>query len=76
MEMMSLLSTTGNLLSGGYENTSTPCKLCNVYIVCSFFSSYLIDKVTLNVCNRWRRERGEPDLLLSDIGAQGDSPPS
>jgi hypothetical protein len=38
--------------------------------------SYLIDKVTLNVCNRWRRERGEPDLLLSDIGAQGDSPAS
>ncbi|KAG2158843.1 uncharacterized protein EDB93DRAFT_1245407 [Suillus bovinus] len=38
--------------------------------------SYLIDKVTLNVCNRWRRERGEPDLLLSDIGAQGDSPVS
>jgi hypothetical protein len=38
--------------------------------------NYLIDKVTLNVCNRWRRERGEPDLLLSDIGAQGDSPPS
>lgn len=38
--------------------------------------SYLIDKVTLNICNRWRRERGEPDLLLSDIGAQGDSPAS
>ncbi|KAG1820364.1 uncharacterized protein BJ212DRAFT_1339678 [Suillus subaureus] len=38
--------------------------------------SYLVDKVTLNVCNRWRRERGEPDLLLSDIGAQVDSPPS
>ncbi|KAG1791365.1 uncharacterized protein HD556DRAFT_1386020 [Suillus plorans] len=38
--------------------------------------SYLIDKATLNVCNRWRRERGEHDLLLSDIGAQGDSPAS
>ncbi|KAG1755879.1 hypothetical protein EDB19DRAFT_2034509 [Suillus lakei] len=38
--------------------------------------SYLIDKTTLNVCNRWRRERGEPDLSLSDIGAQGDSPAS
>ncbi|KAG2077595.1 hypothetical protein BDR04DRAFT_1227368 [Suillus decipiens] len=38
--------------------------------------SYLIDKVTLNVCNRWRRERGEPDLSPSDIGAQGDSPAS
>ncbi|KAG2043031.1 hypothetical protein BDR03DRAFT_1088033 [Suillus americanus] len=38
--------------------------------------SYLIEKVTLNICNRWRRERGEPDLSLSDIGAQGDSPPS
>lgn len=38
--------------------------------------SYLIEKVTLNICNRWRRERGEPDLSLSDIGAQGDSPVS
>ncbi|KAG0705488.1 hypothetical protein DFH29DRAFT_996809 [Suillus ampliporus] len=38
--------------------------------------SYLIDKTTLNTCNRWRRERGEPDLSLSDIGAQGDSPAS
>jgi hypothetical protein len=50
--------------------------LCNAHIVYSIFYSYLIDKVTLNVCNRWRRERGEPDLLLSDIGAQGDSPAS
>ncbi|KAG2146649.1 hypothetical protein DEU56DRAFT_785642 [Suillus clintonianus] len=38
--------------------------------------SYLVDKTTLNVCNRWRHERGEPDLSLSDIGAQGDSPGS
>ncbi|KAG1753860.1 uncharacterized protein EDB91DRAFT_1242827 [Suillus paluster] len=38
--------------------------------------SYLIDKTTLNICNRWRHERGEPDLSLSDIGAQGESPAS
>ncbi|KAG1814645.1 uncharacterized protein BJ212DRAFT_1361099 [Suillus subaureus] len=36
--------------------------------------SHLVDKVTLNVCNRWRRERGELELLLSDIGAPEDSP--
>ncbi|KAG1816850.1 uncharacterized protein BJ212DRAFT_1353644, partial [Suillus subaureus] len=36
--------------------------------------SHLVDKPTLNVCNRWRRERGEPDLLLSDIGTQGILP--
>ncbi|OJA20885.1 hypothetical protein AZE42_00882 [Rhizopogon vesiculosus] len=38
--------------------------------------SYLIDKTTLSICNRWRHERGEPELTLSDIGAQGDSPAS
>jgi len=36
--------------------------------------SYLIESATMSICNRWRRERGEGELTLSDIGAQGDSP--
>lgn len=31
---------------------------------------YLIDKSTLGVTNRWRRERGEPDLCMSAGGEQ------
>lgn len=37
---------------------------------------YLVENATLNICNRWRRERGENELTMSDIGAQGDSPAS
>lgn len=37
---------------------------------------YLIENGTLSACNRWRRERGESELTMSDIGAQGDSPAS
>lgn len=40
------------------------------------FHRYLIENTTLNICNRWRRERGESELTMSDIGAQGDSPAS
>ncbi|KAL5508357.1 hypothetical protein ACEPAH_5976 [Sanghuangporus vaninii] len=28
---------------------------------------FLVDQPVLNICNRWRRERGEPELLLADI---------
>ncbi|KAL4081712.1 hypothetical protein V8B97DRAFT_81446 [Scleroderma yunnanense] len=38
--------------------------------------SYLVEKATLDICNRWRRERGEVELKMSDIGAQGESPAS
>ncbi|KAG1715925.1 hypothetical protein ID866_1214 [Astraeus odoratus] len=38
--------------------------------------SYLVEKATLDICNRWRRERGEAELTMSDIGAQGESPAS
>ncbi|KIJ70282.1 hypothetical protein HYDPIDRAFT_121912 [Hydnomerulius pinastri MD-312] len=38
--------------------------------------SYLVEKGMLNICNRWRRERGETELQMSDIGAQGESPAS
>jgi hypothetical protein len=37
---------------------------------------YLVENATLSACNRWRRERGESELTMSDIGAQGDSPAS
>ncbi|KAF7776082.1 transcriptional regulator family: bZIP [Agaricus bisporus var. burnettii] len=35
----------------------------------SFLRKYgfLIDPATLIICNRWRKERGEPELRLSDI---------
>ncbi|EPQ59928.1 hypothetical protein GLOTRDRAFT_103597 [Gloeophyllum trabeum ATCC 11539] len=29
---------------------------------------YLVDQATLNVCNRWRRDRGEHELRLADLG--------
>ncbi|KAF9469062.1 hypothetical protein BDZ94DRAFT_1245276 [Collybia nuda] len=35
---------------------------------------FLIDKATLGVTNRWRRERGEPELRLSDIGSSEHAP--
>lgn len=36
--------------------------------------SFLIDKATLAVTNRWRRERGEPELRLTDIGSSEHTP--
>jgi len=35
---------------------------------------FLVEQPLLNVCNRWRRERGEPDLTLAEIraGANGE----
>ncbi|RDB22509.1 hypothetical protein Hypma_010385 [Hypsizygus marmoreus] len=37
---------------------------------------FLIDKATLNIANRWRRERGEPELRLTDIGSSEQTPPA
>ncbi|KAH7918830.1 hypothetical protein BV22DRAFT_1108257 [Leucogyrophana mollusca] len=34
--------------------------------------AYLVEKETLDHCNRWRRERGESELKLADIGARTD----
>ncbi|KIP12825.1 hypothetical protein PHLGIDRAFT_113414 [Phlebiopsis gigantea 11061_1 CR5-6] len=35
---------------------------------------FLVDPATLTVVNRWRRERGEPELLVSDyVTAEGNS---
>ena len=38
--------------------------------------SFLIDAATLNIANRWRRERGEPEIRLSDIGSTDNTPPA
>jgi hypothetical protein len=73
MATMFLPTTTGSLVNGGCGNTGVPCKLSDALTMSSSYTSYLIDKTTLNTCNRWRHERGEPELTLSDIGAQGDS---
>lgn len=35
---------------------------------------FLVDQSTLNVCNRWRRERGEIELRLSDLGPVDQQP--
>lgn len=43
-------------------------------LLTSLNDRYLIENGTLSICNRWRRERGESELTMSDIGAQGDSP--
>lgn len=37
---------------------------------------FLIDAATLNIANRWRRERGEPEIRLSDIGSVENTPPT
>jgi hypothetical protein len=31
---------------------------------------YLIDQATLNISNRWRRERGEPEIRMSELVPQ------
>lgn len=36
--------------------------------------SYLVGEATLDICNRWRRERGEVELKLSAVGAQSEPP--
>ncbi|KIK65446.1 hypothetical protein GYMLUDRAFT_219504 [Collybiopsis luxurians FD-317 M1] len=37
---------------------------------------FLIEQSTLNIMNRWRRERGEPELRLSDIAGAEHTPGS
>ncbi|KAG6890906.1 hypothetical protein C0995_000863 [Termitomyces sp. Mi166 len=37
---------------------------------------FLIDKATLAITNRWRKERGEPEIRLSDIGSSENTPPA
>ena len=43
---------------------------------CTYWSIYrfLVDQSVLNICNRWRRERGEQDLLMSEIQHSQDHP--
>ena len=39
-------------------------------------SRYLVDQPILNICNRWRRERGEPELSVADLGpVPSETPP-
>ncbi|KAF9263574.1 hypothetical protein L218DRAFT_979997 [Marasmius fiardii PR-910] len=35
---------------------------------------YLVDPATLNIMNRWRRERGEPEIRLSDLANSETTP--
>ncbi|KAG5637055.1 hypothetical protein H0H81_005967 [Sphagnurus paluster] len=37
---------------------------------------FLIDKATLSIANKWRRERGEPELRLTEIGSSENTPPA
>ncbi|KAL0581981.1 hypothetical protein V5O48_000039 [Marasmius crinis-equi] len=37
---------------------------------------FLVDQTTLNIMNRWRRERGEPELRSSDLGGSEHTPGS
>ncbi|KAJ7228827.1 hypothetical protein GGX14DRAFT_346747 [Mycena pura] len=38
--------------------------------------AFLVDPATLNICNRWRRERAEPELRLADITSDESTPAS
>uniref|UniRef100_A0A0W0FCJ1 BZIP domain-containing protein n=1 Tax=Moniliophthora roreri TaxID=221103 RepID=A0A0W0FCJ1_MONRR len=38
--------------------------------------SFLVEPATLNIMNRWRRERGEPELRLSDLTGSEHTPGS
>jgi hypothetical protein len=53
----------------GYENRCPSCywNLSDI--------RFLIDAATLNIANRWRRERGEPEIRLSDISNGDNTPP-
>lgn len=50
------------------------------YNVCHFNTNwhdrFLVEQATLNIMNRWRRERGEPDLRLADIASSENTPGS
>ncbi|KIY49523.1 hypothetical protein FISHEDRAFT_58396 [Fistulina hepatica ATCC 64428] len=35
---------------------------------------FLVEQATLNIANRWRRERGEPELKLSDLVTSESTP--
>ncbi|KAF8640142.1 hypothetical protein AX17_001378 [Amanita inopinata Kibby_2008] len=35
---------------------------------------FLVDQATLNICNRWRRERGEAELRITDVAPTEPSP--
>lgn len=75
MVMMSLHTATGSWQNGGCENIrQCSLPLCLSRLLTFFHDRYLVESGTLNICNRWRRERGESELTLSEIGAQGDSP--
>lgn len=37
---------------------------------------FLIDQPILNVSNKWRRERGEPELRLTDLAPADQTTPS
>ncbi|KAF5387805.1 hypothetical protein D9615_000231 [Tricholomella constricta] len=37
---------------------------------------FLIEKATLAIANRWRRDRGETELRLTDIGSSEQTPPA
>lgn len=47
----------------------------NILIIFCQLNRYLVDQPVLNVCNRWRRDRGDSELQMSDIAvAQPDIP--
>lgn len=52
-----------------YGSLSTlPCSCTNHQF------RFLVDQATLNVANRWRRERGEPELRAQDYVTQEGTP--
>ena len=68
-------TATGKLATRGYNGTSQWYPHFDIVLALTGIKHrFLVDPATLTVVNRWRRERGEPELLVSDyVTAEGTS---
>jgi len=74
MVMMSSPIQIGKLEKAGYENMGLwPFLNWQLVIDMSICLRFLVDTATLNIANRWRRERGESELLASEVNPTDQS---
>lgn len=52
-----------------YKCVSSFCP-CRVFVNLTGRVRFLVDPATLSITNRWRRERGEPELPLSEYSSE------
>jgi hypothetical protein len=77
MAMMSSLTRIGKLENHGFDDTGLWSSLwMGDRLINSFLQRFLVDPSTLNIVNHWRRERGEPELRLSDLAPPEHTPES